>query len=117
MRTKRFLIGVLAAPTLLLGIGGGIATAGTIYQGGDYSYTTSGHKRPVICDMEADARTAYVLWEAGNYNISGRVNDMDGSSGSCWMTTYDIATNVMFHKTCEDINNWPDACSKWYNHY
>jgi hypothetical protein len=37
MRTKRFLIGVLAAPTLLLGIGGGIATAGTIYQGGDYS--------------------------------------------------------------------------------
>lgn len=58
-----------------------------------------------------------VLWEAGNYNISGRVNDMDGSSGSCWMTTYDIATNVMFHKTCEDINNWPDACSKWHNHY
>jgi hypothetical protein len=83
------------------------AWAGTAYQGSDYSYVTNSNTRPTICDKEADGRTAYT----SGVSIAGngfRVNDMDGSSGYCWYTT--VGSGVANHRTCEDINNWPDAC-------
>lgn len=83
------------------------AWAGTAYQGSDYSYVDNGNRNATICDREADARTAYV----SGTSIAGngfRVNDQDGSSGSCWYVTID--SGVRNHVTCEDINNYPDAC-------
>ena len=75
---------------------------------GDYGYVDNNNRNLVICDREADARTAYsqAYSLAGNYF---RVNDQDGSSGSCWYIT--IGSGVSRHTTCEDINNWPDNCS------
>lgn len=105
-----------AAPLMWATMMGSAAFAGTIYQGADYSYSTSSNRRAVICDKEADGRTAYVVYEWGNLK-QHRINDMDGSSGSCWWNATEEKTSVMEHKTCEDINNWPDACSKWSSHY
>lgn len=83
------------------------ASATVVYSGNDYSYTTNSNTRPTICDREADARTAYVkgVSIAGN---SFRMEDRDGSSGSCWYTQ--LNSGVSWHNTCEDVNNWPDAC-------
>lgn len=83
------------------------AFAGTAYQGSDYSYVDNGNRNATVCDQEADARTAYTSGTtiAGN---SFRVNDQDGSSGYCWYQTQQ--SGVSNHRTCEDINNQPDAC-------
>lgn len=107
---------VLAAPVAWAMMMGGVAFGATIAEGLDYSYSTSSNRKAVICDKEADARTAYVQYEAGDLK-QGRINDQDGSSGYCWQNTNDVPSSIRFHKTCEDINNWPDACSKWDQHF
>ena len=140
MIMKKFIYA--SAGALLAATATSPAWAGTVYQESDYSYVTNTNTRPTICDREADARTAYSNGTsiAGNSNtntrptvcdkeadartaysngtsIAGnsfRVNDQDGSSGSCWYVT--ISSGVRNHRTCEDINNWPDACSGYSNH-
>lgn len=92
------------------------AFAGTVYQGSDRSYTTDVNRKAVVCDGEADARTAYVQYNAGS-GASGRINDQDGSAGSCWLNSNQVPSAIQRHKTCEDINNRPDACSGWHNHF
>jgi hypothetical protein len=92
---------------------GGAAYAGTAYQGADYSYSTDSNRRAVVCDKEADGRTAYVhysTWESTS--TIRRVNDLDGSSGYCWQGPQ-YASGIYKHRTCEDINNAPDACSEY----
>jgi hypothetical protein len=105
MIIKKFIYA--SAGALLAATATSPAWAGTVYQGSDYSYVTTSNTRPTICDKEADARTAYVSGVSIGGN-SFRVNDQDGSSGSCWYRT--ISSGVANHRTCEDINNWPDAC-------
>jgi len=97
----------LGVAAVLVAAGAGPAWAGTVFQGNDYSYVDNGNRNAVICDQEADGRTAYVkgVTLAGN---SFRVDDLDGSSGSCWYQTYQ--SGVAWHETCEDINNAPDDC-------
>jgi hypothetical protein len=105
MRAKR--IGIALAGAALAVTASSPAWAGTVYQGSDYSYVTNSNRNATICDKEADARTAYT----SGASIAGygfRVNDQDGSSGYCWYKTID--SGVANHITCEDINNWPDAC-------
>lgn len=94
----------------------GGAVAGTVYQGSDYSYTTSSNRKAVVCDREADARTAYVKGEYGS-GTNYRINDQDGSSGSCWQNASDIPSGIEWHQTCEDINNAPDACGNRDDHF
>ena len=114
MHRSRILL--LAAPVVWVTMMGGVAFGATIKQGSDYSYSTSSNRKAVICDQEADARTAYVKYEAGDLN-QGRINDQDGSSGSCWQNANDVPSSIRYHRTCEDINNRPDACSKWDQHF
>ena len=111
MIMKKFIYA--SAGALLAATATSPAWAGTVYQESDYSYVTNTNTRPTVCDKEADARTAY----SNGTSIAGnsfRVNDQDGSSGSCWYVT--ISSGVRNHRTCEDINNWPDACSGYSNH-
>jgi len=105
MRAKR--IGYALAAAALVMTATSPAWAGTAYGGSDYSYVDNNNRNAVICDREADARTAYVSGRslAGN---GFRINDQDGSAGYCWYRTID--SGVANHITCEDINNWPDAC-------
>jgi hypothetical protein len=93
----------------------GNAFAGTAWQGDDYSYGASYNQRCVICDGEADGNTAYVAFQSyeGNWY---RVEDLDGSSGSCWWNSNPVASGVYRHRTCEDRNNWPDPCSEHSYH-
>lgn len=109
MRGK--MIAALFALSALLFVAGSPAWGASRTQelpGGDYGYVDTNNTHLVICDREADARTAY----SKAYSIAGnyfRVNDQDGSSGSCWFKV--VSSGVGQHTTCEDINNWPDDCS------
>jgi len=105
MRAKMIVSALAGAALALTAIS--LAWAGTAYQGADFSYVDNNNRNAVICDQEADGRTAYTSGSslAGN---GFRVNDQDGSSGYCWFKTID--SGVANHITCEDINNWPDAC-------
>ena len=105
MRQKRIRYALAAAALAVAA--SSPAWAGTAYEGSDYSYVDNGNRNAVICDREADGRTAYTsgVSVAGN---GFRVNDQDGSSGYCWYKTID--SGVRNHVTCEDINNYPDAC-------
>jgi hypothetical protein len=85
------------------------AAASTEYQGSDYSYTIGSNSRAFVCDRESDGRTAYVKGETGN-GTNYRFNDLDGSFNSCWGHRDPQSSKIQWHQTCEDINNWPDAC-------
>lgn len=92
------------------------ATAGTVYSGANYSYTTNSNSQAVICDQEADGDTAYVKGSQGN-GLPFRVDDLDGSSGGCWQNNTPFPTNVQLHITCQDWNNRPDPCSSYSRHW
>lgn len=111
MRAKR--IGYALAAAALVMTATSPAWAGRAYGASDYSYVDNNNRNVVICDREADGRTAYVSGRsrAGNFF---RVNDQDGSSGRCWYRTID--SGVRYHITCEDINNARDACGSRSDH-
>lgn len=101
------LAGAVAAALFALLTVAAPAVAGTVDAGADYSYVSGDNTQPTICDQEADGNTAYAKGSsiAGN---SFRVNDLDGSSGSCWYETWE--SGVSWHQTCEDRNNAFDHC-------
>ena len=108
-------LALLAMPAVFALLMSSAALATTISQGSDYSYSTTANRKTAICDEESDGRQAYVKYEAGNYD-QGTVRDQDGSGGDCWQNASEVFTSIAYHRTCESINNWPDACSKWNNH-
>lgn len=91
-----------------------VAFGATVWQGNDRSYGSDSNHRVTICDGEADGRTAYSDYQtfAGNWF---RVSDLNGSGNSCYPSDY-RPSGISRHNTCENINNWPDACSGYSWH-
>lgn len=113
MRSK---IIVFTFATIMAASGASTANAGWAYQGSDKSTSVDSNFKAQVCDQEADSRTAYVSYQRGDYG-SGRINDADGSSGSCYENAYRQPSGIRSHKTCEDINNAPDACGDSHKHF
>ena len=109
------LVALFAAFAFLVASASG-AFGATNYQGSDRSFSVNNNHNVTVCDMEADGRTAYAqLYSfAGNYD---RVNDLSGSNGcpGGGYTSGYKPSGISSHITCENINNWPDACSDYWS--
>lgn len=95
---------------------GGTAVATDAFQGQDVSRLIDSDHKAKICDNESDGRGAYVSYSNGRYEME-RISDQDGAGGSCWQNTWDVSSGILDHRTCEKINNWPDACGKISQHF
>ncbi|QIK74891.1 hypothetical protein [Nocardioides piscis] len=83
--------------------------------GDDVSYGVDGGTRVQVCDREADGYGVHAdaeSWSGGTY----RVDDQDGSGGSCSNTAY--MGSVKRHRTVEERPAWyePDSKGDWSNH-
>lgn len=94
---------------------GGVAAAGVIYQGSDYSDSIDLDRKAKICDGEDDGRNAYVNYVNGDSDNVWRINDENGASSGCYQNTYQQPGGIQKHRTCEPISAWPDACSEYHH--
>jgi len=113
MRIHRLLFVLPAVAILAVG---GSAFASNAYQGSDRSYVFDTNHKAGACDNESDGRAVFVSYTNGRYELE-RVFDRSGNDGVCYVNTYQVSTGILDHQTCEQINNWPDACGSVSKHY
>ena len=91
----------------------GVAGAAKSYQGDDYSYDFNGYRQITTCDGEADGHDVHSDARLSGGITVGRASvDTDGPGNSCGSSVY-LAANITQHRTCEDIDFWPDKCGNW----
>lgn len=92
-----------------------VASAGTVYQGADYSGTFFNAYTVYICDKEADGRYAKTVFRVAGEYYWGTAWDNDGSGGACGSGSWGPA--VQYHKTCEKVDWNTSYCGDVSRHF
>lgn len=84
------------------------AQAWTVYQGSDYTRTVNNTYGFKVCDQESDGRGVRgTAWDGRG----AEANESDGGDAGCDQRRNPPDIGRIDHlRTCEIINNWPDAC-------
>jgi hypothetical protein len=89
----------------------GVADATKSVQGDDYSFDRTGQRDMYTCDKESDHRRVHA--DASLVNGESRqVTDSDGANNACALSPY-WPSRIRRHRTCEEINLYPDNCGNW----
>jgi len=91
----------------------GVAGAAKSYQGDDFSYDHNSYRQISTCDMESDGHDVHSDARLSNGSVVGRASvDTDGPGNSCGSSVH-LSLDITQHRTCEDIDFWPDKCGNW----
>jgi len=91
----------------------GVAGAVKSYQGDDYSFDTMNWRQMYTCDREADGKDVHSDAKLANRTTVGRASvDTDGPGGTCGSSVL-LSSDIVQHRTCEEIDWWPDKCGNW----
>ena len=91
----------------------GMAGAAKSYQGDDWSQDFNNYRQMQTCDQESDGKDVHSDAELRSGTTVGRASvDTDGSGGSCGSSAR-FSSDIRRHRTCEDIDFWPDKCDNW----
>lgn len=100
---------VAAAFVVLPGVAGAVKS----YQGDDYSYDFNNYRQMASCDGESDGHDVHSDAKLANGTTVTRASvDTDGPGNSCGTSIY-LPSDIVQHRTCEDIDFWPDKCGNW----
>lgn len=91
----------------------GLAGAAKSYQGDDYSYDFNSYHQIASCDMESDNHGVHSDAKLSNGQTIGRASvDSDGANNGSCGSSANLGI-IIQHRTCEEINFWPDNCGSW----